>query len=57
MAAELFWRALANGAVIFAIVRVVRRRGQRAADSLRQRGGGSPCTTDGGSATTLAERS
>ena len=34
MAAELVWRGLANGAVIFAIVWVLRRRGQRAAGLL-----------------------
>ena len=34
MAAELVWRGLANGAVIFAIVWVFRRRGQRAAGLL-----------------------
>ena len=34
MAAELIWRALANSAVIFAIVWVFRRRGQRAAGLL-----------------------
>ena len=34
MAAELLWRCLANGAVIFAIVWVFRRRGHRAAGLL-----------------------
>lgn len=34
MAAELVWRGLANGAVIFAIVWVLHRRGQRAAGLL-----------------------
>lgn len=34
MAAELIWRALANGAVIFAIVWILRRRGHRAAGLL-----------------------
>ena len=34
MAAELLWRSLANGAVLYAIVWVFRRRGQRAAGLL-----------------------
>ena len=34
MAADLVWRALANGAVVFAIVWVLRRRGHRAAGLL-----------------------